>query len=219
MPTDSTKEFYDRIGQAYGLIADASEHDAREAGENALHVRAGDTVLEIGFGTGHSLVAFAKAVGPSGRVYGIDISDGMLEVARQRVGRAGFRERVDLRTGDARSLAFDDEFFDAVFMSFTLEVFSPREIPHVLDEVRRVLRAGGRLGVVALSVDNHPGLLTEFYLWLHRHFPHFIDCRPIDAIDVFTKAGFVIDEKIDMSIWSLSVVAVVAVKQDSAKLA
>jgi hypothetical protein len=46
-----------------------------------------------------------------------------------------------------------------------------------------------------------------------------IDCRPIDAIDVFTKAGFVIDEKIDMSIWSLSVVAVVAVKQDSAKLA
>ena len=58
-----TIQFDDRIAGAYDLIADASEHSEREAGEQALDISEGGTVLEIGSGTGHSLASLANTVG------------------------------------------------------------------------------------------------------------------------------------------------------------
>ncbi|HRX82504.1 MAG TPA: class I SAM-dependent methyltransferase, partial [Pirellulaceae bacterium] len=74
--SNATKSFYDRISHAYDAIADAGEHRARERGLEALAVQPGERVLEIGYGTGHSLVELAKAVGATGRVCGVDISTG-----------------------------------------------------------------------------------------------------------------------------------------------
>jgi SAM-dependent methyltransferase len=70
--------------------------------------------LELGFGTGHALVALAAAVGSTGRVCGLDISSGMLRVARDRVGRAGSRNVV-LTLGDARRLCFREATFECGF--------------------------------------------------------------------------------------------------------
>ena len=64
--------------------------------------------------------------------------------------------------------------------------------------------------------NSHPGVLTELYLWFHRHFPHFIDCEPIHAVDQFDNAWFTIRDRINMSIWSLLVIAMVAAKAQSA---
>ncbi len=205
-----TKSFYDRISKAYDLIADSSEHTAREKGLKLLAAAPGEKVLEIGFGTGHSVVALARAVGEAGRVYGIDISEGMLAVARQHVAEAGVANRVELSLGDARQMAFADGQFDAVFTSFTLELFDDADIPRVLAEIRRVLRPAGRLAVVAMSRENNENVMTEVYVWLHRHFPHFVDCRPIDVAAWLKPAGFVIDHKEKMAIWSLPVAMAVA---------
>jgi len=51
--------------------------------------------LEIGFGTGHCLVALARAVGPTGKVYGIDLSEGMIEIAQKNLEREGLAQRAD----------------------------------------------------------------------------------------------------------------------------
>ena len=209
-----TRDFYNRISRAYDLIADASEHAAREAGEKALAVNAGDTVLEIGCGTGHSLVNFARTVGSTGSVMGVDISEGMLELARRRVADADLSSRVTFELADARSLPIDDETLDIAFMSFTLELFDKDDIPRILDEVYRVLRPNGRLGVVSLAKSKHPGILTDIFAWLHRHFPHFVDCQPIDAAELIQRAGFSIERTINMDIWTLPVVAVIATKED-----
>lgn len=94
------KTFYDRISGAYDAIADVGEHRARERGLEALAVQPGECVLEIGFGTGHSLIELAKAVGPTGCVCGVDISDGMYDVARHRLIANGFLDRLDQPTHD-----------------------------------------------------------------------------------------------------------------------
>ena len=74
-------------------------------------------------------------------------------------------------------------------MSFTLELFEAA-IPNVLAEVRRVLRVGGRVGIVAMSDSGQTNAMIDLYEWLHRRWPHFIDCRPIDVVGVLQAAHF-----------------------------
>jgi len=145
-------------------------------------------------------------------VYGIDISEGMLEVARERVLGSGLAERVELQCGDATALPFAPEFFDAVFMSFTLELFDTPEIPVVLRECRRALKVGGRLCIVAMSRQGKERLMVKLYEWAHRKIPGYVDCRPIYVGEAIEQAGFQVVEVINNSIWGLPVEIVKAEK-------
>jgi len=187
---EQAKSTYDRLSRWYDLLAGSFEGKHREAGVRKLGASEGDVVLEVGFGTGHSILAIADAVGASGEVYGIDISQGMLDVTRSRVEKAGLTARVVLKCGDAVQLPFDQSFFDCVFMSFTLELFDTLEIPIVLSECHRVLRAGGRICVTAMSRTEKPTASTRLYEWLHTRLPQYVDCRPIYVQESLQNAGF-----------------------------
>ena len=189
-----TRAFYNKIAKVYDLLAEHSEMPMREAGLKKLAVSSGERVLEIGFGTGHCLIELAKAVGPRGRIFGIDLSDRMLELAEDLVRSEGFTERIELRSGDAVTLPYESGSLDGVFMSFTLELFDTPEIPRVLAECRRVLHPSGRIVVVAVSKEGKQGILMEAYEWTHRHFPNLLDCRPIFARRALESAGFIIRE-------------------------
>jgi ubiquinone/menaquinone biosynthesis C-methylase UbiE len=205
-----TRDFYDGISGAYDLIADSSEHAARDLGLRALGVSSGQRVLEVGCGTGHALVGLAGDVGPTGHVYGVDLSSGMVTVAQRRIDSSGLRN-VTVMIGDARVLCFRSSVFDAVFMSFTLELFE-RGMPDVIVEVRRVLRVGGRLGIVAMSDTEETNAMIELYAWLHRRWPQFIDCRPIDVVHALQAGHFRISTTHATTVWSLPVVAAVGIK-------
>jgi ubiquinone/menaquinone biosynthesis C-methylase UbiE len=207
---DETRRCYDRISRAYDFIADSSEHVIRDRGIQALGLSRGQRVLEIGCGTGHGLVGLAQVVGPAGQAHGIDISPGMLSVARARIASAGQRN-LTVTVGDARYLCFRSGVFDAAFMSFTLELFGST-IPQVLAEVRRVLRAGGRVGIVAMAEAGKASTMTDLYEWLHRHWPHVIACRPIDVMAALDAAGFQGEAAGATAIWTLPVVAAIGVK-------
>ena len=209
---DSNRHFYDRIAGAYDLIADANERAARKAGVQALALKAGEAVLELGFGTGNEILDLAGLVGPTGKVAGIDISTGMLGVANRKLTDAAPATPIDLRVGDARHLPFADHAFDAVYTSFTLELFPEADIPVVLAEARRVLKPGGRVGVVSMatvSPGHHTSALERVYVWMHRHFPHLVDCRPIDTAAVVSAAGFRIVSVAELEIWTMPVRVVV----------
>ena len=169
-------------------------------------------ILEIGPGTGHALLSLASSPSGSGRAYGIDLSGGMLGVARGRVSRHGLLKRVELCQGDGAKLPFDARCFDAVFMSFTLELFAAPEIPEVLGECQRVLRSGGRVCIVALS-NKKNGWMARMYERAHARLPQVVDCRPIPVQQVIREAGFEILEVKDASMWGLPVEIVLAVKE------
>jgi ubiquinone/menaquinone biosynthesis C-methylase UbiE len=196
-----TKAFYNKIAKVYDLLAEHTEAPVRQAGLDLLSVQRGEKVLEIGFGTGHSLAALAQSVGPSGRVFGIDVSEEMSRLATERLRERGLANRAELRSGDAAHLPYGAATMDAIFMSFTLELFDTPEIPVVLGECKRVLRPGGRIVVIGMSRVKPDGVLTEVFEWTHRHFPNYLDCRPILVRRAMEDAGFQINKASIQSMW------------------
>lgn len=208
-----TRATYDRLSRWYDLLTGASERRFRNLGLCELDVRPGERVLEIGPGTGQALVVLAQAAGSMGIACGLDLSPGMCQVARQR--SASLAVPAIVICGDAVELPFADGAFDAAIMSFTLELFAPNDIVRVLKGCRRVLRAGGRLGVVALSEFGRPNLMRRLYGWAHRRFPAWVDCRPIPVTKVLAEQGFRIRSVTHAYLWGLPLEVAVASKDAS----
>ncbi len=99
---EETRSFYDKIAKVYDLLAEFSEQSVRDAGLEMLATASGETILEIGCGTGHSLVTMANDVGQQGKVVGVDISENMLEETRKLL----IHEKVELHRCDAAQLPF-----------------------------------------------------------------------------------------------------------------
>lgn len=207
------KESYDKISCFYDYFAGVFEKKYRNMALDRLNIKRGETVLEIGFGTGHCLKRMAELVGENGKVYGIDISSGMLEVTKQRLEEAGLLDRVELYCEDALKIPYEDNKFDAVFMSFTLELFDMPEISKVLSEIKRILKQNGRLGVLSMSKENGDSILSRLYEWMHTQFPQYADCRPIYVEHSIKDAGFEIKYKEKVKLFSLPIEIVVSVRE------
>jgi ubiquinone/menaquinone biosynthesis C-methylase UbiE len=206
------KKSYDRMSGIYDLLAGSSEGPLMRKGLEMLGVPPGEKVLEIGTGTGKAQIELCQQVGEKGLVYGMDLSSGMLRVARNNLAKVGFANRTHLLSGDGAWLPYASASFTAVFMSFTLELFDTPEILQVLGECWRVLKHGGRLGVVAMQQSEHPGWMLRLYEWFHEKLPNYVDCRPIDTASLIQDAGFNQEQQQFRSMWGLPVVLVVAKK-------
>lgn len=198
---EQTRAFYNKIARIYDILAEHSEAPARKAGLKLLDVQQGQKILEIGFGTGHSLVELAKSVGPEGKVYGIDLSENMLEISKKRARRLKLEDRMELSCGDAVHLPYESETLDGVFMSFTLELFDTPDIIVVLSECKRVLKPGGKIVIVAMSRVRPRGFIMKTFEWTHKHFPSYLDCRPILVQKALEDAGFRICDNKIMKVW------------------
>jgi ubiquinone/menaquinone biosynthesis C-methylase UbiE len=208
---EEARSFYTHISRLYDMSEGSFERKYIRIGLQKVSAGVGDVVLEIGVGTGESVLEFARAVGDIGMVYGVDIAEGMLEVSQGKLQDAGLLSRVELVCGDGIRLPFQNSFFDVVFMSFTLELFDTPEIPRVLSECSRVLKDGGRIGVVSLS-KREETVLSRIYEWLHGLFPRMLDCRPIFVQDALQDAGFVTRFAALISMWGLPVEVIVGKK-------
>ena len=197
------KRNYDKISRFYDCFAGGFESHYRNIGLERLNIKGGESVLEIGFGTGHCLMQIANSVGKAGMVYGVEISSGMLEVTKKRLKKAGLLDRAVLYCGDATKMPYNEHKFDAVFMSFTLELFDTPEIPVILDEIKRVLKSEGRLGVVSMSREEGKSILFKLYEWAHKKFPNYADCRPIYVEQSLREAGIKIINSRKVKVYGL----------------
>jgi demethylmenaquinone methyltransferase/2-methoxy-6-polyprenyl-1,4-benzoquinol methylase len=200
----TTRANYDRLSRWYDLLSASSERAARTRGLQMLGVQCGERVLEIGCGTGESLPSLASGAGPAGWVYGLDLSAGMLGIAKNKLEKHS-SSNVTLLQADAVRLPFPERSFDAIFMSYTLELFPAAEIPLILQECKRILRPEGRMGIVALLQEEKPGWMERAYNWAHRHWPLIIDCQPIPLFSALQKSIFVTCETDKQSLWGLTV--------------
>jgi len=191
LPVHRSKEqairAYNKISRFYDYTEGIFEKRYVNMALKQLEIKEGEKVLEIGFGTGNALIKIAEFVGENGDVYGIDISPKMVEIT--------------------------DKKFDAVFMSFTLELFDTPEIPKILSEIKRVLKPDGRLGVVSMSKENGNSVFLKIYEWAHIRFPNYIDCRPIFAAASIEDAGFIVKYKKKIKISVISSEIVIGIKK------
>jgi len=121
----------------------------REQFLRALGPRPGERVLDVGSGPGFLAAAIAEAVGSTGAVSGVDISEGLLAVARSHCAHQSW---VEFRHAEATKLPFADQEFDAAISTQVLEFV--RDVPAALAEIHRVLRPGGRVVVVDTDWDS-----------------------------------------------------------------
>ena len=201
---------YDRLAPWYDWVEAPFEHQARAAGLRLLAARPGEQVLEIGVGSGHTLAALARQVGPEGSLVGVDLSLRMVQATRGRLSRENRGVPLALVQADACHLPLRDASVDAVTMSFTLELMATEDIPTVLTQCRRVLRDAGRITIVSLALRDEPNLMTRLYLAAHRRWPRMIDCRPLPLRDVLVSNGFTVCRTWSGAIAGLPVAAITA---------
>lgn len=106
-------------------------------------------VLDVATGTADVAIAIAKSL-PETRVTGLDLSEMMIEIGRQKVIRASLDDRITLECGDCLQMPFDNNSFDAVTVAYGVRNFE--NIVAGLVQMNRVLRPGGKLTVIELSV-------------------------------------------------------------------
>lgn len=121
------------------------------------------TILDVATGTGDLALISYKMLQPE-KVTGIDISEGMLEIGRKKIVKAGLQEKIELLRGDSEAILFEDNSFDAVTVAFGVRNFENLE--KGLSEIRRVLKPGGRLVVLEFTRPSLPVMkqLYGFYM-------------------------------------------------------
>ncbi len=156
---DSIAGDYDALNHILSL--DVDKIWRRRALEQIVDAPAPAQVLDLACGTGDFSIAIAKALKRShkpvtepneatgGHVTGVDLSEGMLAVMREKVGKAGLNEMISIEEGDGENLRFTDNTFDRVTIAFGIRNFEDR--PKGLNEMLRVLKPGGRLVILELS--------------------------------------------------------------------
>ena len=147
---------YDKLNHLLSLDVDKSW---RKRAIKALRTDSEPVILDLACGTGDFAIAIAKAI-PEAHVTGVDLSEGMLAVMREKVEKQGLEDRISAEIGDGENLRFPDGTFDDVTIAFGIRNFEDRA--RGLEETMRVLKPGGKLVVLELSRPE-AGLLRRIY--------------------------------------------------------
>jgi SAM-dependent methyltransferase len=147
-------------------------------------VRPGDTVVDLGSGAGLDLILAGQAVGPTGRVIGVDMTDAMIERARANVARAGLTN-VEIRSGLIERLPVDAGAADLVISNCVISLSPEKDA--VFSEISRVLKPGGAMAISDIVVDKPLAFLLRR---LTRVVPSIAFARTEDEyVAAMTRAG------------------------------
>lgn len=168
---DGSGAMFDRIARRYDLLNRINslgrDRAWRRKTIDRLALRRGDRLLDLATGTADLLVEAQDAT-PGLHGVGLDPSAGMLELARDKLDRAG-RPATELVLGDARSLPFEDADFHAVTMAFGIRNVPERKM--ALAEIHRVLRPGGRVAILELSEPRYGWMGVPARLYIRTVVP------------------------------------------------
>jgi len=177
---DKVRQMFDGIAASYDRLNDLMtaglHHRWREQGVALAGVGPGSAALDVCCGTGDFAFALRRAIGREGRVVGVDVSQEMLDMAREKCGRNQLY--VEFRTGDVLDLPFPDGGigaagelvgFDACTVGFGIR--NVADIVRAFREMRRVCHPGGRVVCLEITRARIP-VFKQFYdLWFGRAVP------------------------------------------------
>ncbi len=173
----------------------ASNYDAGASFEVEHHAEAlrlavietGQHVLDVACGTGRGTVGLAQAVGPTGKVDALDLSDAMLAQAKAKLEKLGLINRVELRQGNAKALPYPDGTFDLVYNGYMFDLIPLDGFSPILQEMARVLKPGGKLVLVNMS---KPDERKTIYEKIYEKGWAIMPCRPVLMSPYLPAAGF-----------------------------
>jgi ubiquinone/menaquinone biosynthesis C-methylase UbiE len=160
------------------------EHVLREETVRLARVEPGDSVLEVGCGTGTLTLAAKRQAGPSGQVFGIDVIPGMIAASQQKAARA--QEEVTFQLGSIDDIPFPASRFDVVICSFMIFHMAEQTRRKGIAEVYRVLKPQGRWLVLDLALPTQP--VQRFVA--QRLFGGMLQHDLHELIPVMEAAGF-----------------------------
>jgi demethylmenaquinone methyltransferase/2-methoxy-6-polyprenyl-1,4-benzoquinol methylase len=120
-------------------------------------------MLDVATGTADVAIMAEEILKPR-KIIGIDISDGMLQLGREKLKNRHLEHVIELQNGDSEAIMFPDDTFDAVTVAFGVRNFEHLETG--LSEILRVLKPGGKLSVLEFSKPNLPGIEQLYNLYL-----------------------------------------------------
>jgi demethylmenaquinone methyltransferase / 2-methoxy-6-polyprenyl-1,4-benzoquinol methylase len=216
---DKIKSIYNCVSHRYDfqhgfVTANSDQRGRRILVEKAVHE--GDIVLDAGAGTGRTAFLAAQRVGPDGKVVLFDISEGMLEMAKQKAERFGVMNKVDFHTGDILNLPFTNNHFDVVLSTYSIcPLYEPARGAL---ELYRVVKGGGLLGI-AHSTEPENKIVKKIADWIEAivwKFPSLsLGCRSVSVLPALESAGakVIYEKRIGIPLWPF--VVFVVKKSDS----
>lgn len=166
------EQMFDNIAPTYDTLNHRLSWDIdkgwRRKAIRQLEPYAPKQMLDIATGTGDFAILAAKMLKPE-RLIGADISEGMMEIGRQKVEREGLRQTVAFMKENCLSMSFASETFDAVTAAFGIRNF--QDLDKGLVEICRVLKTGGHLSIVELSQPVSFPMKQLFWVYSHTLLP------------------------------------------------
>lgn len=164
------EKIYKNYDQMNSVISFKQHLKWRKDTMRHMNVQLGDSALDICCGTGDWTIALAEAVGPEGKVVGLDFSENMLQVAEEKKNELRL-DQIELVHGNAMELPFDDNTFDYVTIGFGL-----RNVPdylQTLKEMHRVLKPKGIAVCLETSQPTMLGYRQLYYFYFRYIMPIF----------------------------------------------
>ena len=126
------------------------------------------TILDLATGTADLAISLAK-YNPKAHIIGMDISEKMLEIGKEKVAQKGLADQIELRLGDAAALPFEDNTFNAVTVAFGVRNFE--DLDKGLAEIFRVLKPGGQASILEFSMPEKFPIKQLYRLYFKRFLP------------------------------------------------
>lgn len=126
------------------------------------------TILDLATGTADLAISLAK-YNPMAYIIGMDISEKMLEIGKEKVAQKGLADQIELRLGDAAALPFEDNTFNAVTVAFGVRNFE--DLDKGLAEIFRVLKPGGQASILEFSMPEKFPIKQLYRLYFKRFLP------------------------------------------------
>lgn len=169
MSTSPIAAMFDRISPKYDalnhLLSLNIDKVWRRKTAKAVAKSQPKTILDLATGTADLAIALAKC-NPQAHIIGMDISEKMLEIGKEKVSKKGLANQIELRLGDAAALPYESNTFDAVTVAFGVRNFENLE--HGLSEIQRVLKPNGRAVILEFSMpERFP--IKQLYALYFKH--------------------------------------------------
>lgn len=163
-------EMFDRIAPRYDLLNRllSFRRDVAWRKRMGKQIQSGSSLrlLDLATGTADQIISLMKTNANITSAVGVDMSEGMLGVGREKISRLTWDDRVMLRRGDAMHIPESDQAFHVATMSFGIR--NVINVTEALREVRRVLKPGGRALILEFSTPSNP-LFRPVYFFYLRH--------------------------------------------------